>query len=82
MKEQNFKFQAREATDNWRKHVPVYGWIQVNYPQEFNLPLKEKYFAEKMKKLKEKEEAKAKERTEVLSPKNQNENVQQQLHFT
>ena len=32
MKEQNFKFQAREATDNWRKHVPVYGWIQVNYP--------------------------------------------------
>lgn len=35
-----------------------------------------------MKKLKEKEEAKAKERTEVLSPKNQNENVQQQLHFT
>ena len=77
MKEQNFKSQAREATDNWRKHVPVYGWVQVNYPSGIQLPLKEKYFAEKMKKLKEKEEAEAKEKTESLSPKNQIENTQQ-----
>lgn len=78
MKEQNFKSQAREATDNWRKHVPVYGWVQVNYPSGIQLPLKEKYFAEKMRKLKEKEEAEAKEKTEALSSNNQKENIQQQ----
>ena len=70
MKEQNFKAQAREAVDNWRKHVPVYGWVQVNYPSVIQIPLKEKYFAEKLQRIKEKEEAEAKEKTEALQSKN------------
>ena len=56
MKEHLFKAQARIASDNWREHVPVYGWVQVNYPSCVQVPLKEKYFAEKLRKLKEKEE--------------------------
>ena len=77
MKEQNFKAQAREAVDNWRKHVPVYGWVQVNYPSGIQIPLKEKYFAEKLQRIKEKEEAEAKEKTEALQSKN-NDNTSSQ----
>ena len=32
MKKQNFKSQAREASFNWRSHVPVYSWTTINYP--------------------------------------------------
>ena len=43
MKKQNFKAQAREASFNWRNHVPVYGWTTVNYPTTIQRPLREKY---------------------------------------
>jgi hypothetical protein len=50
MKEQNFKSQAREATYNWRKHVPVYGWVQINYPTGIKPSLREKYAEEEEQK--------------------------------
>ena len=56
MKEQNFKAQAREATYNWRNHVPVYGWVQINYPTGIQKPLREKYKEEELQKQIEKEE--------------------------
>ena len=43
MKKQNFKSQAREASFNWRSHVPVYGWTTINYPTTIQRPLREKY---------------------------------------
>ena len=43
MKKQNYKSQAREASFNWRSHVPVYGWTTINYPTSIQRPLREKY---------------------------------------
>ena len=43
MKKQNFKAQAREASFNWRNHIPVYGWTTINYPTSIQRPLREKY---------------------------------------
>jgi hypothetical protein len=34
---------SREAADNWRKHIPVYGWTQMNYPSNLQPSLYEKY---------------------------------------
>ena len=47
MKKQNFKAQAREASFNWRNHVPVFGWTTINYPTSIQRPLREKYQEEK-----------------------------------
>ena len=30
MKKQNYKSKEREASFNWRSHVPVYGWTTIN----------------------------------------------------
>ena len=64
MKEQNFKAQAREATYNWRNHVPVYGWVQINYPTGIQKPLREKYKEEELQKQNEKEEKEQKKKEE------------------
>ena len=64
MKEQNFKAQAREATYNWRNHVPVYGWVQINYPTGIQKPLREKYKEEELQKQIEKEEKEQKKKEE------------------
>ena len=76
MKEHLFKAQARIASDNWREHVPVYGWVQVNYPSCVQVPLKEKYFAEKLRKLKEKEEE-TKSKNETIQKQEGNDGTQQ-----
>ena len=66
MKKQNFKAQAREASFNWRNHVPVYGWTTINYPTAIQRPLQEKYKEEKElrneQKAKEENEKKEKEK--------------------
>ena len=54
MKKQNYKAQAREASFNWRSHVPVYGWTTINYPTSIQRPLKEKYQEEEELKKEEK----------------------------
>jgi hypothetical protein len=36
---------ARNATENWRKHIPVYGWTKMNYPTTICPPISEKYVA-------------------------------------
>ena len=64
MKEQNFKSQAREATYNWRNHVPVYGWVQINYPTGIQRPLREKYKEEELQRQAEKEEKEQKQKEE------------------
>ena len=68
MKKQNFKAQAREATFNWRNHVPVYGWTKINYPTSIQRPLREKYKEEEEIK---KEEKKIKEEKEKLEKEEQ-----------
>ena len=65
MKEQNFKSQAREATYNWRNHVPVYGWVQINYPTGIQRPLREKYKEEELQRQAEKEEKEQKEKEKI-----------------
>ena len=64
MKKQNFKAQAREATFNWRNHVPVYGWTTINYPTAIQRPLREKYQEEEEIKKEEKRIMEEKERLE------------------
>ena len=68
MKKQNFKSQAREASFNWRSHVPVYGWTTINYPTTIQRPLREKYKEEFELK---KEEKKIKEEKERLEKEEQ-----------
>ena len=46
-RQSNNKAFARIASENWRKHVPVYGWMQINYPSTIGMPLLEKYKMEK-----------------------------------
>ena len=64
MKKQNYKSQAREASFNWRSHVPVYGWTTINYPTTIQRPLKEKYKEESEIKKEEKKLKEEKERAE------------------
>ena len=64
MKKQNFKAQAREASFNWRNHVPVYGWTTINYPTSIQRPLREKYQEEGEIKKEEKRIKEEKERLE------------------
>ena len=64
MKKQNFKAQAREASFNWRNHIPVYGWTTINYPTTIQRPLKEKYQEEEEIKKEEKRIKEEKERLE------------------
>ena len=68
MKKQNYKSQAREASFNWRSHVPVYGWTTINYPTAIQRPLREKYKEESETK---KEEKKLKEEKELLEKEEQ-----------
>ena len=51
---------ARNATDNWRKHIPVYGWAKMNYPTTICPPISEKY----IKQQKEYEEKENQKRTQ------------------
>ena len=64
MKKQNYKSQAREASSNWRSHVPVYGWTTINYPTTIQRPLREKYKEESEIKKEEKRIKEEKERIE------------------
>ena len=64
MKKQNFKAQAREASFNWRNHIPVYGWTTINYPTTIQRPLREKYQEEDEIKKEEKRIKEEKERLE------------------
>ena len=73
MKEQNFKSQAREATYNWRNHVPVYGWVQINYPTGIQRPLREKYKEEELQRQAEKEEKEQKQKEEEEKKLEENE---------
>ena len=75
MKEQNFKSQAREATYNWRKHVPVYGWVQINYPTGIKPSLREKYAEEEEQKRLLLEEKKKLENEEEKKEENNVEEV-------
>jgi len=78
MKKQNFKAQAREASFNWRNHVPVYGWTTVNYPTTIQRPLREKYQEEEeirkeQKRIKEeKEKLEMEEQKKLEEEKKQN----------
>ena len=65
LKEENNKYIAREATDNWRNHVPVYGWTKINYPTGIQFPLREKYRREKIEKIKAREEEEAQKKTKA-----------------
>ena len=64
MKKQNFKAQAREASFNWRNHIPVYGWTTINYPTSIQRPLREKYQEEEEIRKEEKRIKEEKERLE------------------
>lgn len=57
VKETINKSNARNASDNWRKHVPVYGWTKMNYPTTICPPISEKYIM-RQKQLEEKENEK------------------------
>ncbi len=59
MKETINKSKARNASDNWRKHVPVYGWTKMNYPTTICPPISEKYIT-RQKQMEEKENEKIK----------------------
>jgi predicted Zn-dependent protease len=37
------KATAKECSQHWRKHPPVYGWIQMNYPTAVQPSLVSKY---------------------------------------
>jgi hypothetical protein len=69
MTKQNFKAQAREASFNWRNHVPVYGWTTVNYPTTIQRPLREKYQEEEEIRKEEKRIKEEKERLEMEEQK-------------
>ena len=43
MKEIIHKVVSKVASDNWRKHIPVYGWTKMNYPSTIQPSLLEKY---------------------------------------
>ena len=43
IKETINKSNARNASDNWRKHIPVYGWTKMNYPTTICPPISERY---------------------------------------
>ena len=64
MKKQNFKAQAREASFNWRNHVPVFGWTTINYPTSIQRPLREKYQEEKEMRNEERKKKEDKENLE------------------
>lgn len=51
------KSNARNASINWRKHIPVYGWTTMNYPTTICPPITEKYI-KKQKEYEEKEKEK------------------------
>jgi hypothetical protein len=37
------KATSKESSQHWRKHAPVYGWIQMNYPTSIQPSLVPKY---------------------------------------
>jgi hypothetical protein len=37
------KATSKESSAHWRKHTPVYGWVQMNYPTAIQPPLLGKY---------------------------------------
>lgn len=37
------KSKARNASENWRKNIPVYGWTKMNYPTTICPPISERY---------------------------------------
>ena len=76
MKKQNFKSQAREASFNWRSHVPVYGWTTINYPTSIQRPLREKYQEEKEMRNEENKKKEDKENSEREAKKKEEENKQ------
>jgi hypothetical protein len=43
MREVIHKNNSKESSNFWRKHVPVYGWTQMNYPSGLRPSLTEKY---------------------------------------
>jgi hypothetical protein len=59
IKETINKSNARNASDNWRKHVPIYGWAKMNYPTTICPPISEKYI-NRQKQIEEKENEKIK----------------------
>jgi len=77
IKETINKSNARNASDNWRKHIPVYGWTKMNYPTTICPPISERYIirqkeykeneAEKIK-MKELLDLKRKEKSEKIEP--------------
>ena len=85
MKKQNYKSQAREASFNWRSHVPVYGWTTINYPTSIQRPLKEKYKEEseiqkEAKRVKEeKEQLEKEEQKKLEQEKKQNQMLKMPL---
>ena len=74
MKKQNFKSQAREASFNWRSHVPVYGWTTINYPTSIQRPLREKYQEEKEMRNEENKKKEDKENSEREAKKKRRSN--------
>ena len=67
MQQQNFKAQAREASFNWRNHVPVYGWTAINYPTAIQKPLREKYQEDEEKMKEQQKNREEKRKLEVES---------------
>ena len=59
IKETINKSNARNASDNWRKHTPAYGWIKMNYPTTICPPISQKYIM-RQKHMEEKENEKIK----------------------
>ena len=82
MQQQNFKAQAREASFNWRNHVPVYGWTAINYPTAIQKPLREKYqedeekIKEQQKNREEKRKLEVETQLKLEDEKKQNNKVQ------
>jgi hypothetical protein len=43
MKQVIHKVISKESAPKWSKHVPVYGWIKMNYPSKLQPSMIEKY---------------------------------------
>jgi len=63
------KSNARNISENWRKHVPVYGWTKMNYPTTICPPISEKYIM-RQKQLENNEAEKSKKERLLLEAKN------------
>lgn len=65
MREVINKAVVREASDYWRKHIPVYGWTQMNYPSTIQPPLLEKYKVKEKLKYQQEAESLSKKRSVI-----------------